>query len=221
MTFKTIAFDFDGVILESVTIKTDAMADLFSDHQEHMDAILSLHERHGGISRYIKFDMIFRDILKIPLARADRDSMGRKYSALVVEKVLACPFVAGALEFLKAHYQSMPLFVISGTPDAELLEIVSKRDIAPYFQGVFGSPRSKADIIETLLADQDHGAEEMAFIGDTMTDYEAARETGVPFIGRVTENSPSPFPASTRTVATLNDLSRALEDLSTCDKAET
>ncbi|NQU57627.1 MAG: HAD family hydrolase [Rhodospirillales bacterium] len=211
--FKTIAFDFDGVILESVAIKKDAMAALFADHPQHLDAIISIFERYGGISRYIKFDMIFRDILKTPLGPADRDAMGQKYSALVVDKVLACPFVPGAREFLEAHYQSTPLFVISGTPDAELKQIVSERGLAPYFQGVFGSSRSKPDIIRSLLADQSHGAEEMVFIGDAMTDFEAARETGVPFVGRTVENLLSPFPKSTIIVKDLRGLENALQTL--------
>ena len=213
MTFKAIAFDFDGVILESVTIKTEAMAILFADHKEHLDEIVAIHENHAGFSRFIKFDMIYRDVLKKPLTPEASAALGQRFSDLVLEKVLACPFVAGALEFLKAHYEATPLFVISGTPDDELLMITSKRSLDSYFAGVYGSGRGKPEILSAIMAEQNLDAQEIAFIGDGLTDFDAAKATSVPFIGRVPKNHDSPFPTKTRTIYDLTGLDRALEDL--------
>ena len=212
MTFKAITFDFDGVILESVAIKTEAMAALFEDHKDHLDEIVAIHEIHAGISRFIKFDMIYRDVLKMPLAPETRAELGRKFSELVLEKVLACPFVPGAREFLEAHHESTPLFVVSGTPDEELQEIVSKRGLAPYFRGIYGSNRSKEEILRGLLADRESLAEDLVFIGDGRTDYEAAAAASIAFIGRVPEYQDSPFPKSTAIIQDLGGLDRALED---------
>jgi len=213
MSFKAIAFDFDGVILESVSIKTEAMAVLFADYTDHLDEIVAIHENHAGFSRYIKFDMVYRDVLKKPLAPKIRADLGQRFSDLVLEQVLACPFVAGALEFLKAHHETTPLFVISGTPDEELLTITSERGLSPYFAGVYGSDHGKPDILAAIMADQGWDARDMAFIGDGLTDFNAAKATSVPFIGRVPENHDSPFPAETRTIPDLTGLDRALEGL--------
>ena len=210
--FKAIAFDFDGVILESVAIKTEAMASLFAHHPEHVARIKALHEGHAGISRFIKFDMIHRDILKVPLSPERRDELGRNFSGLVLEKVLACPFVPGAREFLETHHESTPLFVVSGTPDEELQEIVSKRGLSPYFRGIYGSNRSKEEILRGLLADRESLAEDLVFIGDGRTDYEAAAAASIAFIGRVPEYQDSPFPKSTAIIQDLGGLDRALED---------
>ncbi|MBT7943942.1 MAG: HAD family hydrolase [Alphaproteobacteria bacterium] len=213
MTFKAIAFDFDGVILESVSIKTEAMATLFAEHKEHLDAIIAIHETHAGFSRYIKFDMIYRDVLKISLAPEVRAELGRTLSDLVLEKVLACPFVAGALEFLKAHHEATPLFVISGTPDEELLTITSERELAPYFSGVYGSNRGKPEILAAIMAERDWEPRDLVFIGDGLTDFDAAKETGNPFIGRVPETHASPFPNATLTISDLTGLDQALKTL--------
>lgn len=211
MTTKAIALDFDGVILESAAIKTEAMRVLFAGHAAHSAEIAALHERHAGISRYVKFDMIHRDILKTPLAPAAREALGRKFSDLVVAKVLACSFVPGAREFLEARHRSLPLFVISGTPDGELAEIVARRGLASYFKGVYGSPRSKAEILRSIFAD--HGLEgcELIFVGDGLSDFEAARAVGVPFVGRVRDGEASPFPATTAVVSNLTELESMLD----------
>ncbi len=213
MTFKGIAFDFDGVILESVAIKTEAMAALFADHQDHLDEIVDIHENHAGFSRFIKFDMIYRDVFKMPLTPETRAELGRRFSELVLEKVLACPFVAGAREFLEARHETTPLFVISGTPDEELLTITSERGLSPYFTGIYGSDLGKPEILSAIIAGQDWEARDMALIGDGLTDFNAAAATSVPFIGRVPKNHDSPFPASTPTISDLTGLDRALEDL--------
>ena len=213
--FKAIAFDLDGVILESVAIKLEAMQVLFAGHEAHLAEIAALHERHAGISRYVKFDAIYRDILDTPLAPEARDELGRKFSNLVVEKVLACPFVPGAREFLEAHHRSTPLFVVSGTPDEELAAIVSGRGLAPYFKGVYGTGRGKAEILRSILANLTCTARDLVFVGDGLTDFEAARAVAVPFVGRVREGEDSPFPASTAIVLDLTELDKALENVTT------
>lgn len=211
--FTAIAFDFDGVILESATIKTEAMLALFAEHEAHRAEISALHERHAGISRYVKFDMIYRDILKTPLAPDMRKQLGQKFSDLVVEQVLACPFVSGAREFLEAHYQSTPLFVVSGTPDEELAAIIAGRGLATYFRGVYGSARGKAEILRSIMTNLGCATQDMPFIGDGLSDFEAAQTVAVPFVGRVPEGHDSPFPASTAVISDLGGLDHALKGI--------
>ena len=61
-TLKAIIFDFDGVICESVEAKTEAFRKVFLDYPEHLDEIIAYHMTQGGVSRYIKFEYIFREI---------------------------------------------------------------------------------------------------------------------------------------------------------------
>jgi hypothetical protein len=66
---KAIIFDFDGVITESVGVKTEAFKKLFCKHPKHIGKIIKLHLSHGGLSRFVKFEMIYSDILKRPLSK--------------------------------------------------------------------------------------------------------------------------------------------------------
>ena len=210
MTFQAIAFDFDGVILESVAIKTEAMAAVFADHKDHLDEIVAIHENNAGFSRFIKFDMIYRDVLKIPLAPETRAEFGRRFSELVLEKVLACPFVSGAREFLEACHETTSLFVVSGTPDEELVMIVKKRDLSPYFKAVYGSGRGKPDLLRQIITDQACRAEDLVFVGDGLSDFRAAADVSVPFIGRVPAGGENPFPDGATTITDLRELGHAL-----------
>jgi phosphoglycolate phosphatase-like HAD superfamily hydrolase len=183
---KAIVFDFDGVILESADIKTEAFLELFADHPQHQPAILQYHLEHLGVSRYDKFDWIYRDLLNRPYTPVDRQRLGSEFSALVMEKILACPYVPGALESLAALKDNYPLFVASGTPQEELDIVVTRRGLGGYFAEVWGTPRKKPGIIRDILVRYDWEPAEVLMVGDGLSDYRAAVETGVPFLARVT-----------------------------------
>ena len=198
-----VIFDFDGVILESVDVKTEAFRALFADHPGEIEAILALHERHGGVSRYVKFDMIYRDILRQPLAPADRDALGRRFAALALERVLACAMVPGAREVLDGLRGRVAMAVVSGTPDDELAVIVARRGLAPYFAEIHGGSRPKRDVIGNMMRAKGWRPDRTIMLGDAMTDHDAAIANDIKFVGRVADGKPDPFPSGTVTIADL------------------
>ena len=48
---RGVFFDFDGVVLESAQIKTEAFRDLYSGLPELLPRILQYHQQNVGISR--------------------------------------------------------------------------------------------------------------------------------------------------------------------------
>ncbi|MCK8519384.1 HAD family hydrolase [Methanoculleus sp. 7T] len=59
----TVILDFDGVIVESIPLKTVAFRKIFSFAPEHLDEIIAFHLENGGMSRYDKFRYIYANIL--------------------------------------------------------------------------------------------------------------------------------------------------------------
>jgi phosphoglycolate phosphatase-like HAD superfamily hydrolase len=186
---RTAILDFDGVVLESVHIKTRAFERLFDGDRRAVD----YHLEHAGISRYEKFRHIREEILGLEHTPEDDRRLGEEFSRLVLEEVLRCPFVPGARELLERRGAQTPLYVASGTPEGELRHIVEERGIAATFAGVFGTPDTKEVITRRVLEEAGVQPGQAIFVGDAMTDLRAARETGVPFVGRVAEGEPDPF----------------------------
>ncbi|EAL7445452.1 HAD family hydrolase, partial [Campylobacter coli] len=61
---KNIIFDFDGVILDSVELKTQAFAELFKEFPKNkVQELVKYHIQNGGISRYHKIQYFFENIL--------------------------------------------------------------------------------------------------------------------------------------------------------------
>lgn len=181
---KAIVFDFDGVIIESFDIKTQAFRELFKG-SDKVNEIVEYHKQNGGVSRYKKFKYIYSAILKQPLDDKTFKELGEKFSNLVVEEVKKCPYVPGAFEFINRQYGRKKLFIASGTPEEELRTIVAARGISEFFIGVYGSPATKSEIIYKIISREKLDRNDVIFIGDTITDYNEANKVRVPFIARI------------------------------------
>ncbi len=189
---RAILFDFDGVLVESVDIKTKAFADLF-EHEGHeiVEKVVEYHLANGGISRYKKFDHIYKNFLEQDINDDIKEKLGQQFSELVVQNVIDAPWVVGAESFLEDFYQKIDLYIVSGTPENELIEIINKRNIKKYFKGTYGSPETKGYLIKQILSSNGYTKEEVIFVGDAITDLNGAFEADVPFVGRISnENNP-------------------------------
>ncbi len=192
------------MLTESADLKAGAFAKLYGGYgAEKLAAVMAHHQAHEGISRIEKIRHCHREILGIDLSPDELADLGRQYSDLVEDQVVACAWVAGAREFLEAHAGRLPMFVVSGIPEDELKRVVQRRGMGGYFTAVRGSPVLKDVIIREILAAHGLAAERTVFVGDAMTDYSAAEATGVPFLGRVAPGRTSPFPKGTTTVPDL------------------
>jgi beta-phosphoglucomutase len=188
-----VILDFDGVVLESVGVKTEGFRDLFSFTPEHVDEIVDYHRRNTGVSRFDKFRHIYREILKEPLTDEQFRLLSDRYAELVVEGVVASPFVPGAREFLAAWHGKIALFVVSASPRDELGSIIKRRGLTPCFRRVYGAPTKKEEAIREILGMTGSSPERTLFVGDAVNDLSAARAAGVRFAGRQPPEEPGRF----------------------------
>lgn len=182
---KAIIFDFDGVILESVDVKTWAFGKLFESYPQQTSTIMDYHKANGGVSRFVKIRYIYKNILKQPLSETKFHQLCQGYSHLVVERVIQSNFVKGALEFLKKYHNECQFFVISGTPQDEMRAIIKVRGLEKYFIGVYGSPKDKIYWTRRILKENKLFAYEVLWVGDAASDYEAAVDSSIRFVARL------------------------------------
>jgi len=203
---KTIFFDFDGVILDSVNVKTDAFAKLFEAHgNEVVNKVVEYHLSNGGISRFEKIRHIYSEILNKELSDASYDQLCQEFGNLVFEKVLKANWITGAKEFILDHYDRIDLFIISGTPENEMKKIVELRGLQAYFQGVYGSPETKDSLGNSIIEKHSLKPSEIIFVGDASTDFEAAKFIGTKLVG-VSTDSQNPFPPDTNLIQDIRNL---------------
>ncbi len=186
---KAIIFDFDGVLVESTQIKTEAFRNLFSKWPDKVDEIVKYHLSNMGISRYVKFKYFYENILGELYSEEKGMELGRRFSELVLDEIKKAPFVKGVKEFLEKYYQKYMFFIASGTPQSELFEIVTFKGLAEYINDVIGTPVTKIEIIETILKMYSLERHQVVFVGDAESDKIAAERAGIPFIARLTDDN--------------------------------
>lgn len=182
---KTIVLDFDGVIVESVDIKTEAFKELYKEYDDKLDDIINYHLDNNAISRFIKFKHISENILNEKYDDKTKEKLGKLFSKIVFDKIVECPYVKGAEEFLKYFSKNYPIYLASNTPQKELELITKKRSLTKYFKGIYGSPPGdKVGFIKKIQDAENISSKEILYVGDMINDYKIAKKTNVKFVGR-------------------------------------
>lgn len=188
--FKNIFFDFDGVIAESVSAKTEAFRELYLPYGINIaDKVVNHHINNGGISRYEKFKIYHNQFLNKEISTKEVDALAQKFSNIVLDKVINCDEVKGAKAFLEKHSKSLNCWIITGTPTEEINIIAEKRGVEKHFIGLHGSPKNKIYWTEYLIEKYSLNRSETLFLGDATTDYDAAIFSKLHFALRVHEEN--------------------------------
>lgn len=182
-----IFLDFDGVIKESVEIKSDVFESLFLQFgKEVAGRVRRHHERNGGLSRYEKLPLY----LQWSGLVASEDQVAKwsdLFSSMVKQRVIDADWVPGVVEFLNQKVGNTDLFIVTATPQYEIEEILQELGMAGYFSAVIGAPVAKAEAIKYLLSRFSISARDAVMIGDTYSDFMAAKSNQLDFVLRRTD----------------------------------
>jgi len=191
---KGIIFDFDGVIAESVQVKTDAFAELYSSYgSDVVDKVVSHHENNGGVSRFKKIEFYHNSFLNKNINKDELTNLSNQFSKLVVNKIINSPYVPGVFDFIIKNYKVNDMFISTGTPTSEIKEILKCRKILHYFRGVYGSPSNKVEHVFDISSKYDIKFNKLVFFGDAQSDLEAASKFDIKFILRINEQNKALF----------------------------
>ena len=174
-----IIFDFDGVIINSHKIKTQAFYYTFKSYGKNFASkAKKFHLNNIGKSRYIKFKFILKKIFKSGILKQRLLLLDEKFDNFINSKIKKMHPSKYLIEFFKNKKNSSDFYISTGTPQAKIMKILREKKIIKYFKKVYGSPRSKIDHIKEIKKDYN----KIIFIGDSFEDFKAAEKTVVKFI---------------------------------------
>jgi len=182
---RCAVFDFDGTLVRSNAIKRQAYFDAvahLADGRRAAERVLA-----GGPSgdRYAVFARVARHVLRDDGERADQlgRELAARYTALCRERIAGCEEVPGATAALhELSDRGTRLYLVSATPEIDLLPIVRDRGLTELFCEVLGGPTTKAVHLNTIARRQGLKPREMIVVGDGEDDRAAAVEVGCRFI---------------------------------------
>ena len=182
---KNIIFDFDGVVLDSIPVKSEGFRKLFEDFPKNkVDELIEYHMYNGGMSRYKKIEYFFQKILGQEIKNKQILEYAEKYSEITKEELSQKKYlIDDSLYFIQKQYKKYNMHIASGADENDLKYICNRLDLEKYFLSIKGSPKVKSDIVSDILVSKNYRKKETVLIGDSINDYEAARDNGIIFYG--------------------------------------
>lgn len=183
---QLVFWDFDGVIKDSVEVKSVAFERLFLSYGKDVAGKVRLHhEAHGGVSRYEKMP-IYLGWADEPVNAARVHEFCQRFSELARQAVIDSAWVPGVREYLQAQHERQHFVLISATPQEEMEQILLALEIYPFFREVHGAPKSKTLAIRDVLQRMGCPSDKVLVVGDSETDLAAAEANRVMFLLRRT-----------------------------------
>ena len=183
---QVVFWDFDGVIKDSVEVKSAGYEGLFLSYgKEVVKKVREHHNAHGGISRYEKIPL-YLSWAGEPVTDDQVEEFCVRFSHLVQQAVIESPWVPGVLEYLQANHTSQFFILITATPQEEIKQILCAIGSNKFFREVHGAPTAKAMVVQDVMSRLRFNSDEALVVGDSATDLRAAEENNVAFLLRRT-----------------------------------
>lgn len=180
---KTVFWDFDGVILDSMKVRDWGFKEIFNDYERPLvDKLLDYHKENGGLSRYVKIRYFFEVLLGTSITEAGVLEYAQKFSFLMKQE-LTNPknLILDSVTFIKENYDKFNFHIVSGSDQEELRFICNVLKIKKYFKSIHGSPTPKNQLVKDLLNKYNYSTDETCLIGDSVNDFEAAKSSNISF----------------------------------------
>ena len=184
MALQCVVFDCDGVLIDSVPVKTRAFGRLAEPYGEDArERFVQYHLEHGGVSRFKKFAWFFDNIIGRTITEQESQEWGERFAALSLDEVRRCDLITGAEDVLHTWHGRIPLYVCSGAPGAEQTAVLQEKGLAQYFKAICGAPPAKTELLGQILQYWGHNPAQTLMVGDATTDRDAATLVGTLFYG--------------------------------------
>jgi len=181
---KLIFWDFDGVIKDSVEVKTQAFFNLFIPYGIKIAKRISEHhESNAGMSRYDKLPLYLSWAGEEP-TKEKVVQLCEQFNELTIKGVIDSQWVPGVENYLRTNPNNQLFILVSATPQKEIEFIINSLDLYDCFSDIIGTPTKKINAISKSLEKYGIDPQDCIMIGDAQTDMEAANANQVPFLLR-------------------------------------
>jgi phosphoglycolate phosphatase-like HAD superfamily hydrolase len=182
---ENILWDFDGVILDSMSVRDYGFVEIFKAFKpKDVEALLEFHKKNGGWSRYVKIEHFFKNIVKIEYTQDDIQDYANRFSKIMLSKLTdKSNIIEDAYLYIKNNYLKKKFHIVSGSDGVELNFLCKELGLDDYFISIHGSPTAKKTLIKNLLSKHNYNTNDTCIIGDSINDYEAGIDNGISFFG--------------------------------------
>ena len=180
---KCAIFDFDGTLVDSNNIKFETFFQVTKNIPNSKKLLERILQEQSG-DRYAIFKSLSNRLYRKYKISVNDKNLCDEYTSICEAKVSSAQSIKGSKDSLeKLKLMDLKLFVSSATPEETLVNIINKRGISHFFDGIFGAPNTKEMHIDHVMKLFDSNSSEVIYIGDSEADRVAANMSNCHFIG--------------------------------------
>lgn len=181
--YDTYIFDCDGVILDSNKLKIEAMKAVLEElafESSSINSCITYFKNNFGLSRFHHAQVFIDSFLSVEDKSKQEtfDDIIKRFSIECKSLYLQSDITKGFIEFVEGL--NGKAYVASGSEQSELRDVLKIKGLSNYFAEIFGSPTKKTDIVSNIC--NSNGITRALFIGDAISDLEAAKSNNIDFI---------------------------------------
>ncbi len=182
---KTIIFDFDGVILDSMDTRDKGFYEIFKNYPTNkVDELIVYHRHNGGLSRFHKIKYFYNEILGKDITQKQVSSYAEQFTQVMRKELVNTDLlIQETVDFIIKTHKEYELYIASGSEQNELRYLCKEFGIAKYFREILGSPTSKDEIVNKIIEETNSNLNDIVLIGDSVNDYTAAQVNHIKFYG--------------------------------------
>lgn len=181
---KTILWDFDGVILDSMEVRDNGFTTIFKDFgSENVEKLLDYHRLNGGLSRYVKIRYFYEKILGERISENEVTVLAERFSEIMrLELTNPKYLIPETVDFISQNKDNYNFHIVSGSDQKELRFLCQELGLTHFFISIHGSPTPKKILVKNLIVKYGYDQEKTCLIGDSINDFEAADDNRIHFL---------------------------------------
>ena len=132
---RNILWDFDGVIVDSASIRIDGFRAIFRDHPEpRVEQLLDYHAANGGISRYAKIRYFYEELLGQPVSEDTVQAMATEFSDIMRERMTdPSILIPETVAYLERGFKNYRFHIVTGSDEKEAQFLCGRLGIDSFF----------------------------------------------------------------------------------------
>jgi phosphoglycolate phosphatase-like HAD superfamily hydrolase len=181
---RLLVFDCDGVLLDTMSAKIAAFRQWVTHRWPEHEAVFLNHVMGSfGRSRVFQIEWFFNHCLKQVPDAATLSAEVERFTDICEPLCAEAGWLSGSSEFVAAcEAAGVPCYVLSGTPQLHLEQMLAANGGNGRFRAIIGSPPAKPQSLATILSKEGVAAQQTVFVGDAEADAEAAESVGAHFV---------------------------------------
>ena len=179
-----VVFDCDGVLLDTMPAKIEAFrAWVPKTYEQHAETFMKRVMHGFGRSRQHHITAFYRDIVGIQPGPEFLNAEVARFTDICEPMCAAADWRGGSKEFvMRCIEEEVTRYVLSGTPQGPLEDMLHSNRGASLFDRIIGSPPTKPESMGEILIETGTPPMRCVFIGDADADRIAAEHVGAHFV---------------------------------------